>query len=366
MKLCLLYMGKKGAGPIYSFEMARHLADKNIQLLCVLSSMIENIDKWKELQSTYSNVNLFVYQTYSTRIEFFLSLFKLNVFRKIVNVINAFNPNCLYVPMPFMWEYFIVPFVKNNVLKIRTVHDVIAHTGEYQTFFQFKTNLAYKFYDRFIILSETFRTNLLSHGVDSECIAHIPHANFSYYLSDDVRLNNQPNNVIGFFGTISKYKGIDDLLCAFLDIRHKYPNVKLLIAGSGNLTPYESLLESMKDDVILYNKWISDEEVEKIISYVDFLVLPYKDASQSGVIPLANSFAKPVIATDVGGLHEQVSDETGLIIPPNNHLELVNAIAYFIEHYDIVREKGMKAKQKMESQYTWDKSVDDLLRFLSK
>ena len=330
MNISVIYLGTKGAGPVYSFEMVRELARRNYNIQCIISSYIENYNRWTKLAVDNSNVKLIVVDTYRDKKEFFLSLFKFSCFYKLIQAINGFSPSYIYVPMAFMWEFAIIPFISKKIIKIKTMHDVIAHSGKYQNLFQFKINLSYKCYDKFVILSESFRQFLIDKGVSDCNIIHIPHANFDYYSNSLFTSSVSPKQVIGFFGTISKYKGIDRLLSAFSKLHKDYPNYKLLIAGKGNIHFYKAQLKEIEDNVILYNRWIDDDEVAEILQQVDFLVLPYIDASQSGVIPLAYSFEKPVIATNVGGLSEQVTEETGILVEPNDERQLIAAMTKLI------------------------------------
>ena len=89
----------------------------------------------------------------------------------------------------------------------------------------------------------------------------------------------------------------------------------LVIAGSGEFSPAEKeLLDSIarRSDVHVVNRWLSDAEISSLVAAARFVVLPYNSATQSGVIPLASAFGTPAIASDTGGLAEQVVDgETG-------------------------------------------------------
>lgn len=116
-----------------------------------------------------------------------------------------------------------------------------------------------------------------------------------------------------FFGRIDKYKGIDILLSAFSQVQnHKY---KLIIAGNGELTSKEKeLYDQVKDDVILINRYILDEEMLWLFHHARSIVLPYIEATQSGVIPIAYKFGVPVIVSNVDGLTQFVDNEkTGFI-----------------------------------------------------
>lgn len=116
-----------------------------------------------------------------------------------------------------------------------------------------------------------------------------------------------------FFGRIDKYKGIDILLSAFSQVQnYKY---KLIIAGNGELTSKEKeLYDQVKDDVILINRYILDEEMLWLFHHARSVVLPYIEATQSGVIPIAYKFGVPVIVSNVDGLTQFVEDEkTGFV-----------------------------------------------------
>ena len=87
-----------------------------------------------------------------------------------------------------------------------------------------------------------------------------------------------------------------------------------------------------------------DEEVAKLLSSVDLIILPYIEASQSGVIPLAFALGKPVVVTNVGGLKEQVPDGCGLIIPPNNPKALSDAICELYNNPSKILDMGADAR----------------------
>jgi glycosyltransferase involved in cell wall biosynthesis len=130
--------------------------------------------------------------------------------------------------------------------------------------------------------------------------------------------------IILFFGFIRKYKGLDILLDAMKILKNQNTNqsIKLLIAGEfyGDRKPYDTQIEELgiQDDLILRTDFIPDSEVKYYLCAADMVMQPYRDATQSGVTPLAYHFEKPMIVTNVGGLPSLVPDnKVGLIAEPN-------------------------------------------------
>lgn len=84
---------------------------------------------------------------------------------------------------------------------------------------------------------------------------------------------------------------------------------KLIVAGGGDIAQYDSLIEKNIDVLEIHNEDIPDEEVAQYFERSEFVVLPYKDATASGIIPVAYAFGKPVIATRVGTIPDYVDDQ---------------------------------------------------------
>ncbi len=126
-----------------------------------------------------------------------------------------------------------------------------------------------------------------------------------------------------FFGLIRDYKGLDLLLEAWGRLKRtgQTSGRKLIVAGEfyTDPAPYHRLIEEwgLRDEVLLHDRFIPDEEVKNYFSATDFVVLPYRSATQSGVTQIAYQFSTPMIVTDVGGLGELVPDgRVGLLCRP--------------------------------------------------
>ena len=136
------------------------------------------------------------------------------------------------------------------------------------------------------------------------------------------------DQVILFFGYIRKYKGLDILLKAFPKILQKFPNTFLLVVGEFYDKPnsYFNLIEELNisERVKVINQFVPNEEVANYYLSSDVIVLPYRSATQSGILNVAYGFNKPVIVTNVGGLAEFVIEgKTGFVIKPDSEDEIV-------------------------------------------
>ncbi len=146
--------------------------------------------------------------------------------------------------------------------------------------------------------------------------------------------------VVLFFGFIRAYKGLDLLFEAVKILKEqnqipnpKFPMPKFLIAGEfyEDRKPYDEQIEKLgiKDNLILHTGFIPDSLVKYYLCAADVVVQPYRNATQSGVTPLAYHFEKPMIVTNVGGLPSLVpNNKVGLIAEPN-----AAAIAEKIKEY---------------------------------
>jgi len=134
---------------------------------------------------------------------------------------------------------------------------------------------------------------------------------------------DKEEKLILFFGFIRKYKGLDILLEAMERLKHiAHGNtIKLLIAGEfyEDEKPYLEQIDRLgiRNSLILRTDFIPDSEVKYYLCAADAVIQPYRNATQSGVTPLAYHFEKPMIVTNVGGLPSLVPDgKSGLVAEP--------------------------------------------------
>jgi glycosyltransferase involved in cell wall biosynthesis len=160
----------------------------------------------------------------------------------------------------------------------------------------------------------------------AQLVSHPLYDNFGDIISKTEARNKLglpvTDRIILFFGFIRKYKGLDILLEAMLDERIKNSGIKLMIAGEfyEDEKPYNEQIEQMgiRDQLILKTNFIPDSEVKYYLCAADLVIQPYRNATQSGVTPLAYHFEKPMVVSNVGGLPALVPHEkVGLVVEPN-------------------------------------------------
>jgi glycosyltransferase involved in cell wall biosynthesis len=127
-----------------------------------------------------------------------------------------------------------------------------------------------------------------------------------------------------FFGRLLPYKGID-LLAEALSKLGPRADLTVRIVGSGpNSPPLQDL--SRREGVSVENRWVPDSEVGSLLGWADALVLPYREASQSGVAAAALAAGRSVVATRVGGLAEQLGDAPRAILCDPTPCSLAGAL----------------------------------------
>ncbi|WP_016896779.1 glycosyltransferase family 4 protein [Aerococcus viridans] len=367
-EVCLInYTGSKGGGAQYTFELTAALIEKGIPVVAIIASHNENLETWKTLKLE----KLVIIDTYTTPKELILN--SLN-WRKVRNQIRAelkdFSVTNIISPMITFWTKRINQlFPKANSIVV--LHDAIAHSGDKnkKMIQLFGETDVLKKADYVVVLSKIY-TDLVKdkyHKAKNQ-VVQIPLGTTNLYknIADKIQTPTYDSNLVNFlfFGTISHYKGIGILAEAYREVVQHANNVSLTIAGSGDFSKYASGFEGLPN-VTVYNKWILDEEVESFFNDDSVVaVLPYLDASQSGVIPLAVSYGVPVIATETGGIVEQLTTyETGLMVPTNDAKALAQQMLAFAKDPQILIEQKKLALEN-KGKFAWTEIAERFTKLL--
>jgi glycogen synthase len=174
----------------------------------------------------------------------------------------------------------------------------------------------------------------LAYGIDVPCITPSP-------LSFD-----QPELLC--FGRVVKEKGFDTAIAAFASIAQNFPSLKLTVAGNG---PERAHLECLVNDLSLgervtFRGWVVPEEIPNVLNQSTVVLVPSRwDEAFGQVAVLAGYMARPVIASDSGGLPEIIlHEETGLIVERDDVDAFARAIRFLLENPHRATEMGELAR----------------------
>ncbi|MEO8770184.1 MAG: glycosyltransferase [Ferruginibacter sp.] len=228
--------------------------------------------------------------------------------------------------------------------------------------------------DAFITMSEKVLADLkiFAPSKPAKYVAHPLYDNFGEKIGkvearEKLKIKNE-ELIILFFGFIRKYKGLDILLDAMKILqtpnsKHQIINPKLLVAGEfyEDRKLYDDQIKSLgiENSLILRTEFIPDSEVKYYLCAADVVVQPYRNATQSGVTPLAYHFEIPMIVTNVGALPAMVPEnKVGLIAEPN-----ANAIAEkIVEYFDKGEQQFLPYLREEKKKYSWEVMVNAIVK----
>ncbi len=226
--------------------------------------------------------------------------------------------------------------------------------------------------DAFITMSEKVMTDLRQFEKEKPAkqVSHPLYDNFGEIIPKETARKHlglpENENIILFFGFIRRYKGLDILLDAIGYLKKNNPEAlrfKLLVAGEfyEDEQPYQDQIDRLgiRDHLILRTDFIPDSEVKYYCCAADAVIQPYRNATQSGVTPLAYHFEKPMVVTNVGGLPALVPHEkVGLVVAPNPE-----AIAAGILHFYQLGEDFFIPHLRVEKEkYSWENMVREIIQ----
>ncbi len=221
--------------------------------------------------------------------------------------------------------------------------------------------------DAFITMSEKVMSDLrlFEKTKPAQLVSHPLYDNFGPAISKEEARQQLGlplhEKIILFFGFIRKYKGLDLLFEAMAVEKIKASGIKLLVAGEyyEDEKGYQDQISRLgiKDQLYLRTDFIPDSEVRNYLCAADAVIQPYRNATQSGVTPLAYHFEKPMVVTNVGGLPSLVPDKkVGLITAPNP-----DAIAEgILQFYQLGEDYFIPHLREEKKKYSWGRMVSSI------
>jgi starch synthase len=289
----------------------------------------------------------------------------IQIFKYLFKPIVFGNYNIVHIQGHLPLFFLYIPILKIKKRKIFwTIHDIHLRPsskglrGKLETAYvkiitqpQFLLSSSNKIF----VHGKNLKNDVILKGIASDKITIIPHFDYMYlkkYTNNEK--SKSKNEYILFFGNIKPYKGLDVLINALKIVEKIVGKEKLnvLIAGKGSIENYGYLFDKDNSQYIhILNENIPTNEIPNLFLNSKMVVLPYIDASQSGVIPLAYTFAKSVIVSNVGSLSEYVEHgKTGYVFNKGDIKELAKYIIEYIQNDDLSNYMGNNAYNKLLSE----------------
>ena len=292
---------------------------------------------------------------------------------KTARRINKYQPDIIIIPywMSFMSPAFgtIALLLDKKIKIVSLVHNAISHERTI-----IEKPLAKYFFNRcdaFIVMSEPVKEDLLKLKRNAKILLQ-PHPIYDQYAErydkesacKELGITSTKKNLL-FFGLIRDYKGLDILIEAMSNLTADY---QLIIAGEcyGSFDKYQQLINQspLKDNIKVFEQYIPDSMVSTLFSAADVLILPYRSATQSGVVALAYQMELPMIGTDVGALGKTIKEaESGLIVDSATPSNISKAIENYFSSAkaDLYKANVINEKKKL----SWNSFSSSISHFLT-
>lgn len=308
----------------------------------------------KKFTNKCKDVNLIMFPQKS------LSIKSLAMGLKLGNEINKIKP-CIYhfddIGKCTLGLYY--HSLTNKTLI--NIHDPKPHTGEKDYSTRFVRKVMYSTANGFNLFSNysiSIFKGLTSNKKNVFKSYLVPYSSYDYFEdkeTKEVHINKKDNHyTILFYGRISKYKGVEDLIDTFIELRKNGYKIRLIIAGKSNydIKISNEVSKYVNDSFFFINRFIEIGEVKYLMKNCNLLICPYKDATQSGVLMTAQHFKIPFAVSNVGGLPEYARILNGEIFEINN-------IKSFITKYLSIENQNIEYNNK--NNFLLNKSISSIL-----
>lgn len=353
-RVLIMSLGRAGGCSQYAFKLLEHFRFS----YTLYQTKYAILEEWQECA-----IHITTY--YHNRLSFVLNTLCILPWYFVKIIWQSRHYDVLFLPYFHFWNLaFILAFRLCGKRVVIVEHDGVVHIGEPYPFQQSLVSLCMKYANEIIFL-----THFVKNRVPQSLTAHkkihiIPHGLYDFEgLARTPKTYSKNPNIL-FFGRVTPYKGIDLLISALSRIpSHLYHS--FIIAGKSSMDYDISSLDPAK--VEIFDTFLSQDEIAQIFNQCHILVMPYIEASQSGVASIAIANCIPTIYTDVGGLKEQFSlDADGrqcALMCESNTESIANALRTLLSD-ETLYENLSQSLSLRSKELEWDtiaKKIQDIL-----
>lgn len=186
----------------------------------------------------------------------------------------------------------------------------------------------------------------------------IPHGDEGALALAEVPPAEEAPSTVLFLGTWTRYKGLGLLLDAFALVRRAMPEATLVVAGAVGADVDVDALRTRAagvGGVRLRPGYVPLPDVATLVGASRVVAVPYLRGTQSGVVHLAQTFGRPVVATAVGDIPAAVGDgEAGIVVPPGDALALARGLERLLRDPIEAGRLGREARRRVRRHGSWD------------
>ena len=313
-----------------------------------------------EKLSMCKNVYLKEYLISPSRVNRFLGL--INYFKMLRDIYLNKNKYCkihFIWSVLFLFECLIFSLIKDKL--IFTFHNDVPHSYKKKVYWPYKAimKIAYKI----VFVSNYTMTTFIQNYGKHPNYQLVQHGIMPIETLSNTHLiaNAEVEKNIVFWGRVEEYKGVD----IFDDYNLDYP-VEIYGKWSSQLVSLKKKL-NLKDGVYITDSYLPFDELATMFTREIVFILPYKAATQSGVLYTFLAYGKVFISSDVGENNDFLIQHglEKLIFVRGNEESLKHAINYAFNNYNKIKAKLFKIKEIYEWKYILNISKIDKLYELS-
>lgn len=267
----------------------------------------------------------------------------------------------IHFTWPLLPPAFILYLLKDKMFM--TVHDPFPHSSENHSLMNISRKIAFRQVSNFFILNKAQKRDFIKYYHLEKKHVYESRLSSYNYLQAYMTPSSPKEKYVLFFGQVTSHKGVEYLLQSFDEIHEAFPEVKLIVAGKWREGYNLPAIYEQKSYIDIHNAFIPDRDLADLIANSFFVVVPYLDATQSGVIMSSYAFCKPCIATNVGGLPEMVIDGYyGLIVPPRDAHAIADASIQLLSNPSLLKQMSDNIRADyQEGDKSWKNIAKEIL-----
>lgn len=287
-----------------------------------------------------------------------LRCFLVNTWRYL-RLNRQFKPDVIHVQEePKDYMVFALALTMRPV--VLTIHDPLPHTGDSTNSAAFSRRALYRHYLRWrahgaIVHGVRLAENLSDQGFKKPVVV-APHGPLGIF--DEQPMADWIDGHCLFFGRMQSYKGLAEFIRAVELVANAHPHVHGVIAGRGpELVRCRSALQDNPRFTVI-EKFLLPHEVVHRFQQANVVVLPYREATQSGVAAYALGIGRPLVVTEVGSLPDVVDNgHNGFVVPPKHAQPLAQAISTILADRTTAKLMGKHSLAIGKGRLSWENSA---------